>query len=482
MSKHSVETPDKGRDTSGSYEQEHRAIAVSSGGAATQHTWRNIRLIVGREYKNRVTQRSFIISSIILLVLVVIGAFVPTIVQFFVSRSNTQTSMVVVNNAIDIAGLNNNALAGYIGTTLNETTGTNTSGQNTSSKPPFAITVQTTNALTSLQNQVKNGSLNILLVLDRTTNQDIQFTYYTNASSTDDANLSKVQSLAQQLYFLDTAHRLGLTPAQTNSLFAQPGFAVVNTGQNQDKRSVSDAIAGYIIAIAGNILIYVAVLLYGMGVAMGVAEEKGSRVMEILVNAATPFQLMMGKIVGIGAAGLSQMACVVAVGIAALLLQIPLQAALFGASNAGFSLNITGVSITLLLLLLVYFLLGFLLYATLFAAIGALVKRQDEVQNAVAPLTTLLVIGYIVSYFGVYTPDATWMRVISYVPFWTPTTMLVRIGASGVAWWEIPFTIALMIVAIFVCAWISARIYRYGVLMYGQKPGLRQMVKLARMK
>src|SRR5207237_6760894 len=123
-----------------------------------------------------------------------------------------------------------------------------------------------------------------------------------------------------------------------NSLFAQPGFTVVNTGQNQDNRSRGDAIAGYIIAIAGNILIYVAVLLYGMGVAMGVAEEKGSRVMEILVNAATPFQLMMGKIVGIGAAGLSQMACVVAVGIAALLLQIPLQEALFGASNSSFSL------------------------------------------------------------------------------------------------------------------------------------------------
>src|SRR6266851_2140509 len=157
-------------------------------------------------------------------------------------------------------------------------------------------------------------------------------------------------------------------------------------------------------------------------------EVKGSRIMEILVNAATPFQLMVGKIVGIGAAGLTQMACIVVVGIGALLLQNPLQAALFGANGGGFTLNITGASITLLLLLLVYFLLGFLLYATLYAAMGALVKRQDEVQNAVAPLTSLLVIGYVVSFFGVYTPDATWMKVISYIPFWTPTTMLVRIG------------------------------------------------------
>jgi ABC-2 type transport system permease protein len=463
-------------------EQEQRAIAVSLGGAATQHTWRNIGLIVGREYKNRVTQRSFIISTIIILLLVVIGAFVPTIIQYFTSSSNAQTKIVVVNNAGPIAGLDSDALARYIGTALNGTTGTNVPGQNASGKPPFAITIQTSNALGNLQNQVKNGNLNILLVLDRPTNQDVYFTYYTNANATGDTNLSKVQALAQQLNFLDIAHRLGLTPAQTSRLFAQPGFSVVNTGQGQNKRSESEMVAGYIIAITGNILIYIVIVLYGMGVAMGVAEEKGSRIMEILVNAATPFQLMAGKIVGIGAAGLAQMACIVAVGIGALLLQIPLQAALFGANSGGLTLNITGVSITLLLLLLVYFLLGFLLYATLYAAMGALVKRQDEVQNAVAPLTSLLVIGYVVSFFGVYTPDATWMKVISYIPFWTPTTMLVRIGANGVAWWEIPFTIALMMVAIFVCVLISARIYRYGVLMYGQRPGLGQLAKLVRMK
>lgn len=384
-------------------EQDQRAVAVSSGGAATQNTWHKIGLIVGREYKNRVTQRSFIISTIIILVLVVIGAFVPTIIQYFASTSNAQTKIVVVNKAGPIAGLDGDALARYIGTALNGTAAQAT-GTNTSGKPPFAITMQTANALGGLQNQVKNGSLNILLVLDRPTNQDIHFTYYTHANATNDPNLSKVQVLAQQLNFLDTAHRLGLTPAQTSRLFAQPGFTVVNTAQGQNNRPVSEITAGYIIAIAGNILIYIAVVLYGMGVATGAAEEKGSRIMEILVNAATPFQLMAGKIVGIGAAGLTQVTCVVAVGIGALLLQGPLQAALFGTNSGGLILNITSISITLLLLLLVYFILGFLLYATLYAAMGALVKRQDEVQNAVAPLTYLSVIGYIVSYFGVYTP------------------------------------------------------------------------------
>ena len=189
-----------------------------------------------------------------------------------------------------------------------------------------------------------------------------------------------------------------------------------------------------------------------------------------------------GKIVGIGAAGLTQMACFVAVGIGVSLLQSPLQAALFGANSGGFNLNITSISITLLLLFLVYFILGFLLYATLFAAMGALVKRQDEVQNAVQPLTWLFMVGYIVSFIGIATPDATWIKVISYVPFWTPTTMLMRIGAGGASSWEIALTIVLMIIAIFICALISARIYRFGILLYGQRPNLAQLVKLIRMK
>lgn len=135
------------------------------------------------------------------------------------------------------------------------------------------------------------------------------------------------------------------------------------------------------------------------------------------MNAATPFQLMVGKIVGIGAACLTQMAFVVAVGIGAFLLQNPIQIALFGAGGGLLNLNITSISISFLLLLLLYFLLGFFLYAMLFTALGALVKRQDEVQNAVAPLTFLLVFGYVVGFFGVYTPDATWMKVFSYIPF-----------------------------------------------------------------
>ena len=222
--------------------------------------------------------------------------------------------------------------------------------------------------------------------------------------------------------------------------------------------------------------------VYAGIVAAGVAEEKSSRMMELLLNAATPFQLLAGKIVGIGAACLTQMGCLVVVGIGALLLQTPLQAVLFGASAGDFTQYLTGVSIPFYLLFLLYFLLAFFLYATLFAGLGAMVRRQEEVQSTVMLPQLLMVSGYVLFFFVVSSPDATLPEVLSYIPFWTPMLMLMRLAMGTVAWWEIVLTIALMRVAILACTWFAARLYRFGVLMYGQRPGLGQMLKLVWME
>ncbi len=457
-------------------------VIARSGGAANQNTLRNIGLIIGREYKNRVMQRSFIISSIVILVLIVLGAFVPTVITYFAANSNSQTKIAVVNNAGPIAGLSSDSLNQYLQTNLNGV-GTNTvapTSQSTSGKPHFALTLGTD--VNTLQQQVKSGKLDILFVMDRGADHNIHFTYYTSTGSTIDTDALQVQTIANQLNVLDRSSRLGLTPAQTSSLFVQPIFTIVQTGQNQDTRSEGARLAGYFVSFAGVILIFMSVFLYGMTVAVGVAEEKGSRIMEILVNAATPFQLLVGKIVGIGAAGLTQMTCFVLAGIGAFLLQAPILAALLGHPSSGLSVDIASVSVTLLLTLLLYFILGFSLYATLFAALGALVRRQDEVQNAVQPLTMLFMVGYIASFLSISTPNALWIRVMSFIPFWTPTIMLMRIGAGTVEWWEVPLSIVIMIVAIVACALLAARIYRFGILLYGQRPGLRQLLSMVRTK
>jgi ABC-2 type transport system permease protein len=468
MAMNTVETPEK--DV---LEQEQRAVAVSSGGAAAQHTLRNIRLIIGREYKNRVTQRSFVITSVILLLIVFLAPFIPTMVQYFTARTPSQTHIVLVNKADSVAGLNEAELIASINAELN--------GSNTGSLAPYAISSQPQDSLSNLQSQVKNGKLDILLVLDRVTNQNLRFTYYTTNSSTNDPNLSAIQALTLQLTFFDTAHRLGLTSQETLRLATPPDLIVVQTQQSQSTRPVSEIAAGFILAYAGAILIYISIGLYCGIVAGGVAEEKSSRMMEILVNAATSNQLLAGKIVGIGAACLTQMGSVVVVGIAALLLQPPLKAALFGANAGGFSEYLTGVFIPFYFLFLIYFLLGFFLYATLFAGLAAMVKRQDEVQSATMLAQMLMISGYLLFFLAVFTPDATLTKVLSYIPFWTPWLMIARIARGTVFWWEIVVTIILMLVTILACTWFAARLYRYGVLMYGQRPSLSQMVKLVRM-
>src|SRR5260370_30347466 len=203
MAKKLVERPEHERS-----EQEPRAVAVSSSGAAAQNTLTNIAFIIGREYKNRVTQRSFIITSIILLVIVFLAAFIPPIVQFvqhITAHPSSQTQVVVVNDAGSIAGLNEAMLTSYISSELNGTT--------TTSPAPYAITSQPQASLVSLQSQVKHGKLGILLVLDRSAQGNLQFLYYTNAVPNNDISLTSIQALAQQLTVLYTAHPLVLTPS-----------------------------------------------------------------------------------------------------------------------------------------------------------------------------------------------------------------------------------------------------------------------------
>lgn len=456
--------------------QEYVESGSSFEHAGRANTLRNISLICGREYKNMVARRSFKVTTVIYLLGIIIASFVPTLIQYISAHSNSQAHLVVIDRAGSVAGMSGADLTHYIDTVLN--------GQaSQAANAHFVITSAAETDLSAEQSAVKSGQVNILLVIDRAADQEISFTYYTASSAQGDSDAAQVQGVASQLNVLDRAERQHLSPAQVSSLFSPPHFAITSLQQGQSGRSTADWITGLILAYLGVILIFMCNMVYGSSVAQGVAEEKGNRIMEVLMLAATPFQLMTGKIVGIGLAGLTQMGILVLVGIGMLLLQNPLHMALLGNASGGLTLGITGASITMLLLVLLYFILAFALYASLYAAAGALVQRQDEAQHASTPVTMLFIVGYIVSLSIVSipsVPDDLWFRIMSYIPFWTPTTMLVRIAVGTVDWWEILITVGLMGLAFFGCAWVSARIYRYGVLSYGQRFRLGQLVKIVR--
>ncbi len=179
------ETPDEQRS----------AVTTSTGGVVRQQTLRNIGLIAGYEFRKRVKQRSFIITTILILVLVILGACVPSVIEYFTATSSSQTKLVVVNHAGPIAGMNDEALSRYIDAALNGTT-TQASGAKAAGNPVYSIRVAPSgSSISSLQQQVKNGSLSILLVFDRATNGDVHFTYYTNTSASGlatDPHLSQI--------------------------------------------------------------------------------------------------------------------------------------------------------------------------------------------------------------------------------------------------------------------------------------------------
>jgi ABC-2 type transport system permease protein len=445
--------------------REQKATEANIAGEAAQHSWRNIRLIVSREYRNQVTRRSYRTVTIILIVVVVAAAFIPTIVQEIKSRSHAQTQVAIVNNAGAIAGLNETTLLNYIGTSLN--------GENPTGTPPYAIYIQPSSDLGNLQSQINAGKIGVLLVIDRAAHGSLDITYYTHSSQVNDSNLPKIQALAQQLTFLDTAQRLGLDSAQISSLLSPPNLKVVYPSSS---RPTNEIVAGYVLAFAAGILVLLAVAMYGNIIATGVAEEKSSRVMEILINAATPFQLLTGKILGIGLASLTQMGALVVLGIGAILIQVPIQNKLFGPNPTSFIHYLTGVSIPFYLIFFMYFILEFFMYATLYAGLGSLARRQDEVQGLVALPQLLVTFSFYIIYLGIFAPESTATIILSYIPFFSPTMMLARLALGTVMWWQIAITVGLMLAFTYIFTLFSARLYRYGVLMYGQRPSIRTLI------
>lgn len=229
-------------------------------------------------------------------------------------------------------------------------------------------------------------------------------------------------------------------------------------------------------------LIYMFVMSYGAMVMQSVMEEKTNRIVELMVSAVSPFQLMLGKIVGIALVGLTQLAVWV------LMLTAILTAAgqMFGTGGTGEAtmmlsalMNLPFFEITLLFIL--FFIGGYLLYASLFAAIGASINAQEDAQQFMTPMIVIMVFAM---YAGLYSaentngPLAFWS---SMFPLTSPIVMMVRIP-HGVPLWQELLSLGLLFGTCLACVWVSGKIYRIGILLYGKKPNLKEMVKWIRYK
>src|SRR5579859_649745 len=378
------------------------------------HTLPNISLIVQREYRARVHKRTFLLGTLALVVLALAGTIAPTIIQQL-GQGDAQTQVAVLNQAGAVAGQETAGLVAYLDQSLNATRPGGAAGAASSTRPAFVVTAAASGAaVTTLEQQVKAHTLASLLVIRRGADGELTFQYTTKRDA-DSASAAQVRQTLNALAAADRLQRAGLSTAQQQQAFRPAQVTITSTSSNTFNNGKSDAenIASYAITTAMVVLMYTMIIMYGGWIAGGVVEEKSSRIMEIMINAATPMQLMAGKILGVGAAALTQMGALVSAGILGFLLQGPINQALVGGDGPP-PINITGSAVPLLLFALLFFLLGFALYSALYAGLGSLVSRPEEVGQAVGPLQLVLLPAYLLGIAALSAINEPWVQALSF--------------------------------------------------------------------
>lgn len=260
-----------------------------------------------------------------------------------------------------------------------------------------------------------------------------------------------------------------------------------------EKDSSSGAAMG--VGFAAAILIYISLLIYGVQVMRGIIEEKTSRIVEVVISSVKPFQLMMGKIVGIGLVGLTQFLLwiTLSVGLSSIATNIlfkekmevvrsgmPASPAMAASSGKGMEM-VNALSTVdwqfILPVFIIFFFGGYMLYSALFAAVGSAVDSDTETQQFMMPITLPLLFTYIMAFsYIVNNPDSSLSFWLSMIPFTSPIAMMVRLP-FGVPLWQLGLSVTLLIAGFIFTTWVAARIYRVGILMYGKKVSFKELGK-----
>jgi ABC-2 type transport system permease protein len=246
------------------------------------------------------------------------------------------------------------------------------------------------------------------------------------------------------------------------------------------KATGQSGMASFAIAYVMGFLLYITILLYGQQTAMSVIEEKTSRIMEVLASSLTPFQMLLGKIVGVGLTGLLQLS-IWALSAYLLASQRGAIAGLFGADPAVVSaIAIPPIPGDLLIVFLAYFALGFLIYGAMYATIGSIVNSVQDMQQFIWPVMLPIIVGFFGMFRVINDPNATMGTVFSFIPFFAPFVVPVKWAMGSMGPVQLALSIASMLLGVVVIAWLAGRIYRTGILMYGKKPTFGEIFRWIR--
>jgi ABC-2 type transport system permease protein len=256
----------------------------------------------------------------------------------------------------------------------------------------------------------------------------------------------------------------GLDANHVNDLSRAVSLDTINRQGEREEGQTFFLTFGLIMAI------YVSILVYGIMVMRGVIEEKQWRIIEVLLSSVKPIELMLGKLIGIGMVGLTQFAVWALTGV---LLGVISTLQVIQMIKA----PIPKVSISLMCFFVLYFVLGYFLYATLYAMVGAIVSNEEDGQQMQIPVTMTIVAPIMISVIVMQDPNSLSSTLLSFVPFFSPILMFMRISFQTPPAWQIALSIVLMLATIFALVWLAAKVYRVGVLMYGKRPSLPEVAR-----
>lgn len=429
-----------------------------------------ILLIIQREYLSRVKKKSFLVMTFLVPVLI-IGMY--ALIAFLTVKGGDKKAEVKV---VDESGI---------------------FASNFKDSPSVDYSIAKEGLEVAKKEALSNGNGFVLYIP-----ANIEDGGKIELFSKKKAGLSAISNMEKQMNDLLRNKQLkdaGIDPATLKQI--DPDLDIDSVELSEEGEKDSSAGAAYAIGFAAAILIYISLFIYGAQVMRGVIEEKTSRIVEVVISSVKPFQLMMGKIVGVGLVGLTQFILWIVLsttltGAAGKILlkdkfdQVKTEVSVNGTSkvdqttdtDSGPAAKILNAVQTLNLpyilgCFLVFFLGGYLIYSALFAAIGAAVDNETETQQFMFPITLPLLFTYIMSFsFIVNNPDSTLSFWLSIIPFTSPIAMMVRLP-FGVPGWELALSMVLLIGGFIFTTWLAARIYRVGILMYGKKVNFKELAK-----
>ena len=423
-------------------------------------------LIIKREYFSRVKKRSFLIMTF-LVPLLIIGMYALVFALSMSGGDNVPTVEVIDDSGIFTNLLKNKKSVKF-----------QLSGQSLNDAKQKVIDNADAFVLHIPQNISSGGKIELF--------------------SQKKPGLSVINIIEDQLNDLMRVKLLeeaGIDAATLDKI--KPELSIVSKELTLEGEKDSSSGAAMAVGFAAAILIYMSLFIYGVQVMRGIIEEKTSRIVEVIISSVKPFQLMMGKILGIGLVGLTQF-----------LLWIVLSASLMGVASKvlfkdkmeivrtempgaqqanSVSSDDPGMNVVkaiqtiqwgyILPVFIVFFLGGYMLYSALFAAVGSAVDSDTETQQFMLPITLPLLFTYIMSFsFIVNNPGSSLSFWLSIIPFTSPIAMMVRLP-FGVPNWELALSIFLLIGGFIFTTWVASRIYRVGILMYGKKVGFKELGK-----